>query len=256
VIAGLRFGGLPGAPLSEQYGELMTEAAPVGTEVIGGERLHLARPQPEVDLTGSAPGPCLQGVGIEAQLQHVPGLGLGPGQLGVHRFVPAGTGGGVVHADEEVGDAAHAVVHERHLEDHVVAVCERVAHPGHPVGEALGLLLARYLVDRQPPASVGRQALRLVLQALVDEQLGHRPEPTARRFQRPVLHLVAQREEVRAVEPRRDLRRGQEAITHVYPEGTRRLQAVGVPWQLVRAWSTLRGAVRSTSRRLQRSLRR
>ena len=50
----------------------------------------------------------LDGIGVEAQLKDVAGLCLAAGQLGVERLVGEAAVGKVA-ADEEVGDAAHAV---------------------------------------------------------------------------------------------------------------------------------------------------
>ena len=87
--------------------------------------------------SGSTPGGRLDRLGVEAQLQHVAGLGLLAGELGVDRLVGERAGVGVVDTAQEVGDAADAVVHERHLEHDVVALGEHVADPVDPVLERL-----------------------------------------------------------------------------------------------------------------------
>ena len=70
----------------------------------------------------------LDGVGVEAELQHVAGLRIRAGQLGVDRLVPAEAGTGILDPDEEVGDAPHPVVEERHLVDDVVTGRHRVPY--------------------------------------------------------------------------------------------------------------------------------
>ncbi len=108
------------------------------------------------------------------------------------------------------------VVHERHLEHDVVALGQHVADPVDPLLERLtvGLVLGRHLEHRQPLGSVALEHGGLVFEALVQQHLGHLTE-RARRFRTGAgVDLVLQREEVRAVEPRRDLRRSQEPFRH------------------------------------------
>ena len=160
--------------------------------------------------------PSLRGdrLGVEAQLQDVAGLGLVAGELGVDRLVDE-RAVGQIDPLEEVGDPPHAVVHERHLEDDVVALGEHVADPGDPRGERL--VAAFPLGHLEHVAAVGpvlREHRLFVVEALLQQHLRHLAEQVRRRFTRAGVDLVLQRQVVRAVEPRRDLRRGQQLFGH------------------------------------------
>ena len=94
------------------------------------------RPEPSQMCTcsGSTPVGRLDRLGVEAQLQHVPRLGRLAGELRVDRLVgerPTRRPASSTRA-QEVGDAAHAVVHERHLEHHVVTLAPARRPPGRP----------------------------------------------------------------------------------------------------------------------------
>ncbi len=157
-------------------------------------------------------------LGVEAQLQHVTRLGLLAGEFRVDRFVAerarlpiAAT---VVDPAQEVGDATDALVHERHLEHHVVTLRQHVADPIDPLLERLAVHTLGHLEDRQPLGPIAVEHRLLVLETLVEEHLGHLAERAVLDRAGTGLHLVLQREEVRAVEPRRDLRRGEEPFRH------------------------------------------
>ncbi len=148
------------------------------------------------------------------------GLGGVASELGIDRFVgdrAVCVGAvGIDGADEEVGDATDALVHERHLEDHVVAGGHRIADPLDPLLERLVAvaIALRHLEHGETLGPVGLEYRRLVLEPLVEQQLGHLAERAAFDHERARVDLVLQGEEVRAVEPRRDLRRCQQPIRH------------------------------------------
>src|SRR5687767_8921967 len=93
-------------------------------------------------------GERLNGIGIEAELQYVPWLGLDASQLGVNWFMRNCASLHVLHPNDEVGDAADAVVNERHLVENVVVQLERIADPSNPVGKQFVLTPLRHLKDR------------------------------------------------------------------------------------------------------------
>ena len=217
--AGHRLGVLHGRVVVQQVAQLAAQPVPVGVELPRDERLDAPRPEPEVHAFGRGTGRGAQGVGVEAELEHVPGLGLGAGELGIERLVGACALGRVVDLDQEVGDAPHAVVHEGHLVDDVVAVVPRGAHPGDPLVEALARVAWRHLVDAPSFGAVVRQTLGLVLGPLVGEEPGEAPEPGELGRQEARIEAVPQREVVAAVEPGGDLRGGEEAVSHGRPPG-------------------------------------
>ena len=89
----------------QQGGELSPEASPVRSELLDPKRLEDSRSQPEVHVTWGMPRERLEGVGVEAQLQHVSRFALDPGQLRVNRLVRAVPLDGIVDSNQEVGDA-------------------------------------------------------------------------------------------------------------------------------------------------------
>ena len=193
--------------------ELRAKPPPVGAEVVDLQRLDRSRAEPQVHPLGTAPRRGLERVGVEAELQHVAGLRLLPSELRVdglvgHRTVL------VDDAEEEVGDAADAVVDEGHLVDDVVPLAERVADSGHPRRERLAVVPFRDPEDRQALRLVVLEARGLVLETLRHEQPGERAERAVRHLQQPVLDLVLEREVVVAVEPRGDARRRDQPLRH------------------------------------------
>ncbi len=129
---------------------------------------------------GQHAGARLDRLGVEAQLQHVAGLGLLAGELGVDRLVGERAGVGVVDPAQEVGDAPDALVHERHLEHDVVTLGQHVADPVDPLLERLAvrLVLLRHLEHRQPLVPIALEHRLLVFEALVEQHLGHLAERT------------------------------------------------------------------------------
>ena len=153
----------------------------------------------------------LDGIGIEAQLKDVAGLGLAAGQLGVERLVGEAAVGEVA-ADEEVGDATHAVVDEGHLVDHVMAIGHRIADTAHPALEGLGVSTLGHLEDGLPVRPVVGQACPFVLHPLVHQQLGELAAPAIGHGDLATLLAMLQSEVVRAVQPRRHLGGRQQAL--------------------------------------------
>jgi hypothetical protein len=151
---------------------------------------------------------------VEAQLQDVAGLGLPTGELGVDRLVRGRARLGVVDPSQEVGDAPDALVHERHLEHDVVTRREYAADAVDPLLERLAVHTLGHLEDRQTLGAVAVEHRPLVFETLVEQHLGHLAERAAFDRARAGLDLVAQREEVSAVEPRGDLRRSEEPVRH------------------------------------------
>ena len=186
--------------------QLPPQASPVGPEVVHRQGLHDPRAEPQMHPRRAGPGGRRDGLGVEAQLQDVAGLGRRAGQLGVHRL-PADLAVVDVGAHQEVGDAADAVVLQRHLVEHVGVAVEHRAYPGNPLAERLPGLLAR---DAQHPPALGLvlgQARRLVLESLVGQQPGEGAHAPGRRLAGAVVDLVGQGQEVGAVQPGGDLRR-------------------------------------------------
>ena len=135
VVARLRRGRL-GRRVGDERGELAAEAAPVGEDVVDADGLAPAGAELDVDVLGRPAGLRGDRLGVEAQLQHVAGLGRVAGELGVDRFV-GDRAVGQIDPLEEVGDPADPVVHERHLEDDVVTLGEHVTDPVDPRRERL-----------------------------------------------------------------------------------------------------------------------
>ncbi len=144
------------------------------------------------------------------------GLGLLAGELGVDRLVRERARLGMVDPAQEVGDTPDALVHERHLEHDVVALGQHVADPVDPLLERLvvGPVTLGHLVHRQPLGPIPGEDRLLVFETLVEQHLRHLAERTRLDGARARLDLVLQREEMGAVEPRRDLRRGEEPFRH------------------------------------------
>ena len=214
VLTRLGHGGGVGRFGGEDVGQLGPQSVPVGRELADRQGLDATRAQPQVHEARPHARRRLDGVGVEAELEHVPRLGLDAGQLGVDRFVGDDAGVGVVDADQEVGDAADPVVDERHLVDHVVPFVEGIAHPFDPGGERLARLSIGDAEDRPALPFVLGQAVGLVLEALVEQELGQLAERSVRGSTSPVLDPVLERQVVRAVEPGRDLGRGEKAVRH------------------------------------------
>ena len=126
-----------------------------------------------MEVLGRKTGNRLDGIGVEAELEHVSRLRIRTGQLGVDRLVSTEAQTRLFDPDEEVGHAPHPVVEEWHLIDDVVTGVHRIAHSLHPRGERLAVTLGWYLVDVESPNPVFGQAGRFVLDALVDQQLRH-----------------------------------------------------------------------------------
>ena len=125
---------------------------------------------------GQHAGGRLDRLGVEAQLQDVAGLGLLAGELGVDRLVGGRARLGVVDPTQEVGDTPDALVHERHLEDHVVPVGQHVADPVDPLLERLAVHTLGHLEDRQTLGAVAIEHRPLVFETLVEQHLGHLTE--------------------------------------------------------------------------------
>ena len=167
-----------------------------------------------MEVLGPATHLCGDRLGVEAQLQHVAGLGLVAGELGVDRLVDEGAVG-QIDPLEEVGDPPHAVVHERHLEDDVVTLGEHVTDPGDPRGERLvAPVPVGNLEDLAALRPVLREHRLLVVEPLLHQHLRHLAERARRLWPSTGVDLVLQRQIVRAVEPRRDLRRGEKSFRH------------------------------------------
>jgi hypothetical protein len=213
VGARFRFRGDRGLLLVQEHRQLPTQTAPVGAELFDLERLLLARPEPEVHppRCGAAEG--RYRLGVEAQLQHVSRFGLRTRQLGVDRLVGGEPLFGL-DANEEVGDAPDAVVHEGHLVDDVVAPVQHAAHASDPLHEGLVGIATGYLVDGAPGVLQIGETGPLVGRPLLDEQLRQRAQGGRLHREQSGIGLVAQGEEVGALEPRRDLRRGQQPFRH------------------------------------------
>jgi hypothetical protein len=132
--------------------------------------------------TPAAPGGGLDRLGVEAQLQHVAGLGRVAGELGVDRLPGEPVAVGIVDPAQEVGDAPDALVHERHLEHDVVTVGEHVADPVDPLLERLVVRLVPlgHLEHRQPLGPVPLEHRPLVFEPLVEQHLRHLAERARR----------------------------------------------------------------------------
>ena len=216
VTVGAGFGG--GLEVSrvliQQGGQLPAKPAPIGLELLGQQRLGLSRAEPQVDALRWPAGQGFEGLGVEAELEHVARLGLRAGQLGVNRLPDAGTRVGMVNPYEEVGDPPDPLMDKRHLVDHVVPRVEGVADPVHPVGERFPAVPAGNLEDVESPAAIGGQAVPFVLVALLHQKVRQRAESRRIDGERAGIDLVLQVQEVGAVQPCRDLRRGEQAIGH------------------------------------------
>ena len=140
---------------------------------------------------------------------------------------------------------------ERHLEHDVVAVGHRVADPLDPGLERLTalLVLRRHLEHRLALGPVAVEHGRLVIHPLLQQQRRHLAERAALDHQRPRVELVLQGEEVRAVEPRGDLRRCQESIHNATSvvrgcviAGQPQVAAMSQPLAMMNPWTTNAGA--------------
>ena len=153
-------------------------------------------------------------LGVEAQLKDVARLGLVAGQLGVDRLVHE-CSVGQIDPLEEVGDPTDAVVHERHLEHDIMAIGEHVADPGDPRGERLvAPIPVGHLEDLSTIFPILREHRLFVVEPLLLQHLRHLAERARRLRPGTGVDLVLQRQIVRAVEPRRDLRRGEKSVRH------------------------------------------
>ena len=123
---------------------------------------------------------------------------------------------GQIDPHEEVGDPTNPVMHERHLEDDVVALRQHVTDPGHPRSERLvRLVLLGHLEHLEALRAVPLEHRRFVVEPLLQQHLSHLTEVARRPRTNATLDLVLQRQVVRAVQPRRDLRRSQQQFRHV-----------------------------------------
>ena len=211
--AGLRRCEFPFVFGSQHRCKLSADAAPVGSKRPHIERLETPRPQPQVHTTWTSSRHLLDGVGVEAQLQDVPRLGVNPSKLRIHGLI----GGRAVReldSDKEVRDAANTLMDQRHLVDHVVALIQRVADPAHPRCEGLASFTVGDAQDGQANCEVGVQAFRLVLKALVRQKPSERPEGAFGSGNRAVLDLMPQREVMGAVKPSGDLRWREQTLRH------------------------------------------
>ena len=200
----------------ERGRELAAQPSPVRPEFAHPQGLRPSGSQPDVHPLGGDAGVRFDGVGIEAQLKHVSRFGVDAGELGVYRLV-ADAAVGQVDANQKVGDPTHAVVNERHLVDHVVTVGERVADPFDPCGEALLVAPLRNGEHRFPLRAIRGEALFFVQFALLLQQSGERTEVAVRFVEPAGIDLPAQRQVVRAVQPRGDLRRRHQSFSHRAP---------------------------------------
>ena len=181
--------------------------------VVDPDGLARAGAELDVDVLGQVAGLRGDRLGVEAQLQHVAGLGGVAGQLGVDRLVDE-RAVGQIDPLEEVGDPADAVVHERHLEDDVVTRRQHVTDPADP--RANDSFRSRSgtsnTVAARPPGTAPAPPARgrgpSASASAPSRRTGSAAVPDA------CVDLVPQREEVRAVQPRRDLRRGQQPFRH------------------------------------------
>ena len=160
------------------------------------------------------PGERGQRVGVEAELEDVAGFPIGAGQFGVDGLIPAVTVGRVFDPDQKVCDAADAVVEQGHLVDDVRTRIQWVADASHPGCERLADQPFRNLVDGSTFAAESRQAIGLVLDALVDEKPGERAEGGPRRPPATGFDLTSECQEVVAVQPGRDLGGAEKAFAH------------------------------------------
>ena len=181
VAVGARLGdGVGGYVVGQQLRELAAQATPVGEHVGGANRLGAAGAELDVHVLGQHAGGRLDRLGVEAQLQHVAGLGLLAGELGVDRFVGERAGVGIVDPAQEVGDAPDALVDERHLEHDVVPLGKHVTDTVDPVLERLVVLAVGHDEDRQPLGPIPVEHRLLVFEALVEQHLRHLAERARR----------------------------------------------------------------------------
>jgi hypothetical protein len=176
VVAWLGTGrSVRGLPI-EESGELGPKTVPVRPDVGGPDRLELSGTEPNMEVGRCIAGESLDCVGIEAQLQNVSRLRCGAGELGIDRLPVIDARLGVGHPDQEVGDAAHALVHEGHLVDDVDVGGEQVPHSVDPRLERLASFSIGNVEHGHTHRSELRQTVSLVGVALVDEKLGERSE--------------------------------------------------------------------------------
>jgi hypothetical protein len=155
-----------------------------------------------------------EGVSVEAELEEVSGLRLRPSELGIDRFVHARAPRRTIDPHQEVGNPTHPVVDEGHLIDDVEPVVPWGACPSHPVIEALARLPSRNLVDALPRGPVVGEALGLVLGPFLGEESCEAPKMRKLDVQQARIEALSQRQIVSTVEPCRDLRRCQKAVSH------------------------------------------
>ena len=211
----------------EQQHQLAMQSVPVGQELSGRQGLRDSGTKPKVELPGSPTGQSLEGVRVEAKLEHMARLTLRPRQLCVDRLIVREVWMRIFDTHQEVCNPTHAVVQERHLIDDIGVRCERVPDPLHPGSEVLTITPFGDFEDLESTSSVLGEAVSFVLQSLVDQQLGQGSKPRGSGVNSASIDLVAQREEVGAVEPCRDLRWAEDVVGHRFPLPLLRL-GVGV----------------------------
>ena len=149
----------------------MAESTPVGSELFDDERLLHTGAEPQMNGPWRTSTERRDRVGVKTQLQYVTWLPLGAGQFGVDRFVEREVLVGLVHAYQEVGDAANALVDEGHLKDDVIVSLQGVADARHPGVKGLARITPRYVIDRLSLVLEVGETIALVLRTLLDEQV-------------------------------------------------------------------------------------
>ena len=210
VVALDRCGRDSGTDRLQRNGQLLTQPSPIRAYIGETDRFDPARPQPDVHALRRDAELSLDRLGIEAQLQDMSRLGLRASQLGVDGFVGE-LAVGQVDTQQEVGDATHSLVYERHLVHDVVPAGEYIRRPFDEGRERLGLSVpcgdgihvARCHLVRG-------EAFLLVFQALGHEQSCELAQSTVRSLAGAAFDLMLQREEVRAIQPGSHLRGSQQ----------------------------------------------
>ena len=218
-----RFGG-------EHLAELDAEAVPIGADILVADDLRVARAERYLQVPGRVPRESGECLGVEAELEDVAGLGLGAGQLGVD-WLPADLAGLRIDLPlQEVGHAPHTVVHERHLEEQVDVGLESREDALDPGGEGFVLALVLHPKDRPAVRLVAGQDIRPRARGPCRAAAGRTTRTADRSGAGAGLDLVLQRQVVRAVQPRRDLRRSQESFCHHTPPDRHCAQPIPAPW--------------------------
>ncbi len=166
--------------------------------------------------------PCgrVERIGIERELEHVPWFRLHACELGVERFVGTGSGNWFVHLHQEIGDAAHSIVEEGHLVDHVEPVLPRGAYPLYPGGERLSRMSSRHFMDGTSLGPVFLQTFEFVLVSLLEQESSELAKVGELHFENSGFDALLQREVVLAVEPGGDLRGCEQMLGHRSPPGS------------------------------------